>query len=427
MVDSLRSTLPPVYRHLFNDFFDKPKVVETRATCERCSMCDHGDPSPVAMEYFDSSTKCCTFTPILPNYLVGAILADDSPEMAEGKRRIQSVIAKRIAVTPFQVARPRKVSLLMTAYNDVFGRAKSLKCPYYDDNNPAGTCSIWRHREVVCMTYYCKYSGGMRGFEYWAALKSYLSVVQRILAQSAARMVDSTVVEPQYNANRLTLEEMEDLPPNASDYKSWWGRWVGREEAFYRKCHEWVLKVKPAEFAKHVDESERGKEAFQRLVAKYELLQNKILPTSLVRNARMKETHVGDKVVVTSYHRYDSFALDKELFEVCGMFRGEQTLEENLERLKREDGIELVPELIEYLFAAGVLVEPQKKGTAPAPADDASERNGRRAALSAIFEVRGIKPDKAARAKIDVANTAQLDLWIKKAAVAKSLAEVLED
>src|SRR5262249_5036732 len=152
---------------LLPEFFDRPKVVETRATCDRCAMCDHGDPSPVPMEFFEPTTKCCTFWPMLPNYLVGAILADDTPEMAEGKRRVKQAIANRIGVPAWYLNRPRKWSFIMVAYGEAFGRAKSLKCPYYDDNNPAGACSIWRHREVICHTYYCKYAGGMRGYEYW--------------------------------------------------------------------------------------------------------------------------------------------------------------------------------------------------------------------------------------------------------------------
>ncbi len=426
MVDSIRGTLPPVYGHLLSEFFDKPKVVETRATCDRCSMCDHGDPSPVAMEYFNADTKCCTFTPVIPNYLVGAILADDSPEMAEGKRRIKAAIAKRIAVTPTHLSRPRKVTLLMTGYGDVFGRTKSLLCPYYDGDNPAGSCTIWRHREVVCMTYYCKYSGGMRGYEFWTALHRYLSFVQRVLAQSAMRMVDPSVVEPRFKRNMLTLEDMEDLPPKESDYKAWWGQWVGREEEFYLKCHEWLKRVSPAEFAKHIDESKEGKELYERLIAKYEVNQSKLLPRSLVRNARMQENHVGDKVVVTTYHRYDSFALDKELFEVCGMFRADQTVEENLARLEQEEGIQLTPDLIEYLVGAGVLVEP-KKQTTQTPADNAGELNGRRSALNAILEARGLSAGDEDRAKIATADAPRLDLWIKKAAIARSLAEVLED
>ncbi len=430
MADSIRSMLPPSYERLFQGFFDRAKPVETRATCNRCSMCDHGDPSPVAMEFFDHETKCCTFWPILPNYLVGAILADESPGMAEGKRRIQSAIEKRIGVTPTWLSRPRKWTLLMQAYSDVFGRAKSLKCPYYDDTNPEGTCSIWRHRETICMTYYCKFSGGMRGYEYWMALKDYLGHVQRTLAVAATKEVDGSVQEPGYNRIQLTLEEMDDLPPKDSDYRSWWGRWVGREEEFYRKCHEWVSAVSVADFVKNVDETENGKKLLANLISKYEILDGKILPSSLVRNGRMREQHVGDKVVVTSYHRYDSFALDKDLFEVVGMFKADQTLEQNLERLQKEEGIELTPDLVEYLFAAGVLVEPTRGAVAEAKGDSAEvtgERSGRRAALLAILDARGLEADAVAKNRFDGATVAQLEQWIRRAAIAKTVDEVLTD
>ncbi len=430
MGESIRNSLPPVYARLLSEFFDEPKVVETRATCDRCSMCNHGDPSPVAMEYFNSETKCCTFWPNLPNYLVGAILADESPEMAEGRRRIKEAIATRIGVGPWELSRPRKLSLLMRNYSGAFGRARSLLCPYYDDKNPAGTCSIWRHREVICLTYYCKYSDGMRGYEYWVALKNYLAHVQRQLAQNAARMVDPNVIQPQFKDAPLTAEDMDDLPPKASDYESWWGPWVGREEEFYLKCHEWVRSVSAADFARNVDQSTDGAKVLKELVSKYELLRSKILPTTLVRNPRMKEAHVGDQVVVTSYHRFDSFSLDKDLFEVCGMFRADQTLEENLERLKRDEGIELTPELIEFLFVAGVLVQPSKpkapEETKAAQVDGSGEVEGRRAALNAILDARGVAVDAAAKSKIDSAAAATLDRWIKKAAIAKSIGEVLD-
>lgn len=427
MVDSIRSSLPPVYGHLLNAFFDRPKVVETRATCANCSMCDHGESSPVAMEFFNPDTKCCTFWPTLPNYLVGAILSDTSPEMAEGKRRLEQIIAKRVGVTPWRVDRPKKMSLLMNGQPEAFGRARSLLCPFYDASNPAGACTIWRHREVVCLTYHCKYSGGMRGYEYWRALKAYLQHAQSSLAQAAAREVASDVSEPQGKETVLSLEDMEDLPPKGSDYTSWWKSWVGREVEFYKKCHEWVASLPPAQFAKNFDHSKQGAQLLADLIAKYDLLESKILPKNLVRNARMRETHVGDKVVVTSYHRFDSFALDKDLFEVVGMFKADQTLEENLERLKRDEGIELVPELVEYLFATGVLVEPGKGNANKPTAGSSEELQGRRAALGAVLEARGLAADDAARARIAAADATTLELWIKKAAVARAIDEVWRD
>ncbi|HVJ91360.1 MAG TPA: hypothetical protein VM580_16260, partial [Labilithrix sp.] len=255
MVESIRASLPPVYRHLVNDFFDRPKVIEGRATCDNCAMCDHGQKSPVAMEFFHPDTKCCTFHPNLANYLVGSILADKSPAMAEGKKRIRAIIKTRVGVAPQFLSRPRKLTLIMSNYSEAFGRAKSLLCPFYDGSNPEGACTIWKHRESVCMTYYCKYSGGKRGFSYWTALKRYLFFVEALLARSAAHAIDPRVKEPR--GDRLTLEDIEDLPAKDADYRTSWQSWVGREEVFYLKCHEWVSRLSPKEFAKSVDGSER--------------------------------------------------------------------------------------------------------------------------------------------------------------------------
>lgn len=429
MAESIRRSLPPIYSHLFNAFFDRPKVEEHRAECASCSMCDKGVPSPVPMEFFDPTTKCCTFWPILPNFLVGAILADESPELAEGKRRVQKLMEGRIGVRPMWLDRPRKLSVLMANYGDAFGRAKSLRCPYFNLETPEAACTIWKHRETVCHTYYCRYSGGMRGFDYWTALRTYLSFVQHMLARSAMKAVDPTVVEPQLKELMPTPEDMDDLPPK--DYESWWGSWVGREQEFYVRCHEWVQKISPADFAKNVDQTKDGQRILADLIAKYDALEAKILPKTLVKNGRMREQHVGDKVVVTSYHRYDSFAIDKDLFEVVGQIKADQTLEQNLERMKRDDGVELAPELVEFLYAAGVLVEPGKKwgdnkDIAPENEKANGELAGRRAALRAILEARGLVPDRAANAKIDAADKGALDLWIKKAAVALSVDKVLK-
>lgn len=357
MADPLRDMLPPVYQPLFDAFFDRPKIREARATCDDCAMCDRGESSPVKMDFFLPDAKCCTFFPIVPNYLVGAILADPSADMEEGKRRIRSRIRSRIGVTPHYLSRPRKLTLLMSGYADAFGRTKSLLCPYFDESNLARSCTIWRHREAICMTYYCKYVGGQRGFDFWSALKSYLGYVQHALARFAAQAVDGAVEEPVFKKDTLTVEDIEDRPPKDADYARWWGSWAGREDEFYVQCHEWTAKITAEQFAMNIDQSEQGARLKRDLVAKYEIHEGKILPTRLVRNGRMREDHAGDKVVVTTYSRYDSFALDKDLYEVAGLFKADQTLEENLQRLKTE-GIELEPELIEYLFAAGVFVEP---------------------------------------------------------------------
>jgi len=421
MGDSLRGMLPPVYRPLFDEFFDKEKVIETRAKCDTCSMCNHGDPSPVPMEYFRSDTKCCTYFPQLPNYLVGAVLADPSPEQAEGKKRLRKIIASRIGITPWWVNRSGKMQLIFSAYSDGFGRAESLRCPLYDQHNPEASCTIWRHRETVCMTYYCKYNGGQRGYEFWVAFKDYLAQVQAYTVKFAAEAVDRSVIEPPFKKN-LTVEEIDDLPPKDSDYAKWWGKWAGREEEFYIKCHEWLESVPKEQFAMNIDAIAPVKQKLDETKHRYSLLEQKLIPANLVRNARMREHHVGEKVVVTTYHRYDSFSLDKDLYDVVGMFRSNESLQENLDRLKGE-GIELAPDLIEFLFAAGVLVEPQKR-TVIDP-KDMQGIEARRVSLDAIIRARGITVTAEQSKRLqDLFDAERLDGLIVKAATAKTAAEL---
>ncbi len=422
--ETLRGMLAPVYRRLFDEQFDRPKPKETRATCDSCAMCDKGEPSPVPMEYFLPDAKCCTYFPQLPNFLVGAILADPAPDMQEGKERVRKVIKSRIGVSPHWLTRPAKMTLIMQGYGPAFGRAKSLTCPYFDTNNLEASCTIWRHREMVCSTYYCKYDGGQRGYDFWNALKSYLSHVQRQLVRHAQLAIDNRLSEPPARKGTLTAEDIDDLPPKDADYTKWWGQWVGREEEFYIQCYEWVNAIKVEEFRLNVDQSDEGKVYVRDLQSTYDKLTNKILPATLVRNARMKEDHVGEKVVVTTYHRFDSFALDRDLYDVVGMFKAAETTEQNLARLKKEDGIELAPELIEYLFAAGVLIEPPP----PKVVDDktkADELAGRRAALNAVLTARNIVAPIEAKRAIARADGPTIDDWLKKAATATSIVDVV--
>ena len=252
---TLRSKLAPVYGPLFPDLFDRPEVVETRATCDTCAMCNHGQIAPVAMDYFRPDAKCCTFHPGLANYLVGAIFADTSDELAEGRRRLRAKIAARIGVTPSFIASPRKYNVIYAAARGAgfFGRSKNMLCPYFDEEND-GRCTVWRYRESVCSTYFCKYTAGKPGWQFWDTMKGYLSHVERSLAHYASVTVDPKVKEPKLERFVLTVEDVEDRAPNDADYASWWGTWLGREEEFYIECYKRVLVLQKAEFAKNVDD-----------------------------------------------------------------------------------------------------------------------------------------------------------------------------
>lgn len=239
----LREMLPLVHRHLLPALFDERIPHESLATCDRCAMSlPEVLPERTPEGYFRPDVKCCSFHPNLPNFLIGSVLADESPEMADGRERIRARIAARTGVGPVWLTAPRKYTLLFLASRKTsFGRSLILRCPYF---NPEGAnCSIWRHRDAVCTTFFCKHVGGASGETMWRAVESILRLVERRLAEHAARVLGAAIPDTPASLDTLTLEELEDRPPDSSVHAAMWGDWAGREETYYRACRDIVASL----------------------------------------------------------------------------------------------------------------------------------------------------------------------------------------
>jgi len=115
------STLPPLYAGWMAEFLDGAVPAETAATCEQCAMCAPDAAAPVSLDFFDPATKCCTYIPSLPNFLIGRILDDASPEAAPGRASIERRIDERVGVTPLGMQTPR-VQALMGVFPAWLGR-----------------------------------------------------------------------------------------------------------------------------------------------------------------------------------------------------------------------------------------------------------------------------------------------------------------
>ncbi len=367
MPGPLRAKLNPIYEPLLGPLFDRPEIVEERATCDNCAMCDHGQGVQLDVAYFKPDAKCCTYYPMLPNYLVGGILADPDPALEEGRRRLRERIASRIGVTPGWLAPPRKVTVISAAARSVFGRSAALRCPYFDIEN-GGRCTIWKYRENVCTTYFCKFTNGKPGWDFWHALKEYLGHLEVMLSNYAVKTIDPLMTEPTIPRLQLTVEDLEDRAPNDADYASYWSTWRGREEEFYIACYEKVRSVARSDFQRFVDGSEKGAELLETVRVRWDEMTNRtVLPKNLVRNPKMKERYLDDAVVVTSYNPFDSFKMDRDLFDVLAHFEAKESVERNLQRLRDEHGAELEPELLAYLYTHGVLVAPGENLLEKAP------------------------------------------------------------
>lgn len=369
MSEPLRSILSPVYGDLLPGVFDRAAVVETRATCNDCAMCDKGTgpvDSLVEMDFFRPDLKCCTFQPHLPNYLAGAVFADPDPALEEGRRRLRAAIADRYGATPRWLGPSRRMAALQEASRKSghFGKSDFFVCPYLD--RARGLCTVWTHRDAVCSTYFCKYTRGRRGTAFWRAVKNYLGYVEGMLSSYVVFRVAPEMKPMEIGRAELTLDDLEGRPPNEKDWRLWWGKWVGREEQFYVAAYAYVKNMKKAEFDSVRSRFPEERERLHALVKTYEELSSDALPTHLVVNPKViRKVPTDTAVIFTSYNPYDSFAVDKDLFEVLEMFDAKETVTENLARLERDHEIGLAPELVAELYTHGVLAPPDE----PSPDD----------------------------------------------------------
>ena len=258
MANTTSSPLPPLYARWFDDLLGGDIPTETRATCHDCAMCESGgEYQKPGSALFNPQSKCCTYMPRLPNFLVGMILADVDPLMASGRATVEARLDAGLAVTPLGLEQPLKRSFLYAQMEPrAFGRAESMRCPHYISEQ-GGLCGVWKYRNSICSTWFCKYVRGAVGRDFWEAAKTLLRAVEDDLSQwclieleldepalalALAPPVESgqrrAVAQPS-----LTLEDMDDLV-DPDKQRRIWGNWHGREREFYRACTELVATLK---------------------------------------------------------------------------------------------------------------------------------------------------------------------------------------
>src|SRR5258708_17326282 len=123
----MSTSLPPLYAAWMDEIVREPVPQETEATCEQCVMCSTRTAlSSGASQLFNAQTKCCTYMPVLANFLVGGILFDHDPELTKGRATVEERIEKGVAVSPLGLGRTGVYTLLYEHSPGAFGRSQAL-------------------------------------------------------------------------------------------------------------------------------------------------------------------------------------------------------------------------------------------------------------------------------------------------------------
>jgi hypothetical protein len=217
-----------------------PVPSEPRSTCADCAMCRPTNPATPA---FSPSVKCCTFQPSLPNFLVGAALAD--PRTSEHARAaLRRRITERRGATPLYLERTPQEERDQEYGKAEYGQDPALLCDYYED----GLCGIWAHREAVCSTFWCLSDRRAVGMRFHDATKRLLGRVEELLAIWNVRALlpkqVGALVQLDDRPRRYALGELPGARTGDTiglpTRRRIWGPWVDREEAFYQACAERV-------------------------------------------------------------------------------------------------------------------------------------------------------------------------------------------
>jgi Fe-S-cluster containining protein len=351
--ETFADLLPALYHNLLPPFFARDAIREEKATCQSCAMCDPHGGDGDGVRYFRPDTKCCTYQPFLPNFLAGAVLSDANPALAEGARRVRERIAQRVGVTPRWLGPGRRYSLLFEASRaSSFGRSTTLRCSFFE---PAGgLCTIWKHRDSACSTFFCKHVGGGDAKVFWVSLESWLAYVERELAAYATATLAPELQEPQIARGLITRADLEDQPPSERDYAGYWGAWLGREAEFYMRAYEVVAGLDRATFERLIGDD--GQQRLANVEAKHQALIAPVLAERLQLNPELELQPVDGGVIVTSYSRYEPMMLSDALHEVLRQLSGRERVVDAIARLKRDHGVELPEALLLSLQQMRVVV-----------------------------------------------------------------------
>lgn len=339
-----------------------PLPQERDATCDECAMLatDEAVEQPSSTIFFNPQTKCCSYIPSIPNYLVGRILADEDASFAAGRGSVEERLRAGVCVSPLGVDAPPNFQALYGQSGDtLFGRSLTLRCPHYLAE-AGGRCGVWKHRASVCATWYCKHERGETGLRFWRTMHQLLSTVEQSLARWCVLELEIgtealaelfPLAKPSGKPNAIDARALDGAADPARS-RALWGEWAGRDTAFYRECArlvdalDWsgVTAICGAEV-----------KVFARLVRDaYALLTSAELPERFKVGALRIVGMNHDTCTVTTYSNYDPLDVPKQLLEVLGYFDG-RPAREALSAIEEVAGLRLDRTLVRKLVDFGVL------------------------------------------------------------------------
>lgn len=371
--------LPDLYAKWMEDALGSELPAEPRATCHDCVMCKGAaQPAELAREVrFSPNSKCCTYVPLVPNYLVGKIIQDHSDEAQFGRTKLLDRLQNRVGATPFGMvvdAHSDRIYERLVA-KDQFGKDDSLLCPYY--NKDGGLCGIWRYRNAVCSTWFCKHERGAIGRRFWISVSRLLQHVERELATYCVFKigVDQSAVNELFDPNghprslkdmHTYLEDDQGRMDNTVA-RLLWGQWYDKEETFYGACADLVGDLTWSSVLQIVGTqtsvlTNHARQAFERLSTR------RVDDVLCMSTFTIESASSDDVFIENEYTRFDPLRISRAVIDALPAFDGRPAIEV-MQELGREKGVVIDPSLLHKLIDHQALVPLRGRDVPPIRSD----------------------------------------------------------
>ncbi len=316
-------------------------------------MCAPSGTTPTAPDrYFRPDVKCCSYLPTLPNFLVGGVLRDDEPAARAGARSVRERIGRRVGVSPLGLGPLPDYAVLYERAAGAFGRSKALLCPHFEPE--LNQCGIWRHRNAVCATYFCKLVRGSVAFRFWRSLQRTLELAEVGLAKWCvlelgveSRSLDALIQAGAWNGTPGSLSsEALDHTVSPREYALGWAPWEGREFEFYARCAELVDRLSWIDVLAVGGQDLRA--AWLITQDRYRQLRDPGVPDRLAAGTVAGAEFLPDGVRLSTYSALDPLDVPHEVVAALRYFDGRE-IPQVMSEIKSRLGIELEASLLRKL------------------------------------------------------------------------------
>lgn len=328
---------------------------EKSATCDSCAMCSGAHAMAIpGLPSFSPSTKCCTYWPSLPNYLVGAMLTDDRTS-----HLMEQMISRSLAIPTGLGVSAEYQALYAATWRREFGTSTRLLCPYFNKDDPERSCSIWPYRNSVCLTWFCKFDRGQVGADFWGAVKDLLGSLEIGLSMWAALQLGISgsvaTIAPDFAEGQSGVPPRTTLDGRLLADRRGWGDWAGKEREYFVRCHDLVSSLT---FGKAVEAcGSRVTAHIDRVLAAWRVYEQerRPIPARLRLNRVTVIAMTSDQTLLAGPRPTDPLTLHTRLFHALRHFAG-NTVEGAQAELSAELGSELPTDVLQRLLEAEILI-----------------------------------------------------------------------